>query len=289
MNDKLGFEKGRRGRTIFMICNILLMIVIMVIMLVPIFKVVSDSLDAKGSTELRLFPQEMTLGAYQIICQTVSLYRPFLISIFVTVTGTLIALTLTSLGAYVLSIGKLPGRTLLTYLILFTMIFHGGMIPTYLVIKSLHLVDTLWAVILPLSCNTFFLILLKNFFSSIPVSIIESAEIDGCSPLGVLTKIILPLSKPGLAAIGLFYAVHYWNSFFQFIIYINNSDLYNFQVKLREMVLSDAQVDNGNLDTVYIRTLQNAAIVVSIIPVAMLYPFLQKHFVKGINLGAIKG
>jgi putative aldouronate transport system permease protein len=289
MIDKFSWQKGNRARSVFRILNILFMLLLIVAMLVPVMKVLADSLDAKGTIELRLIPSKPTLAAYEIIASTVSLYRPFLISIFVTVVGTLTALIVTSLGAYVLAQRNLPGRTAFTYLILFSMIFHGGMIPTYMVVRSLHLLDTLYAVILPVCCNTYFLILLKNFFGTIPVSLMESAEIDGCTPMGILFRIVLPLSKAGLAAIGLFYAVYFWNSFFPYILYINNSDLYNFQVKLRELILLDAQVDPGAFQNIYIRTLQNAAIVVSIVPVAILYPFLQKHFVKGVNLGAIKG
>jgi putative aldouronate transport system permease protein len=289
MIDRISWQKGNRARTVFVVCNILLMLLLIVAMLVPVAKVLSDSLDAKGSIELRFTPSVPTLAAYEIIVSTASLYRPFFISIFVTVFGTLGALIVTSLGAYVLAQHNLPGRTAMTYLILFTMIFHGGMIPTYMVVRQLGLLDSLWAVTLPYLCNTYFLILLKNFFGTIPVSLMESAEIDGCTPMGILFRIVLPLSKAGLAAIGLFYAVHFWNAYFPYVLYINNSDWYNFQVKLRQMILLDAQVDAGAFQNIYIRTLQNAAIVVSIIPVAILYPFLQKHFVKGVNLGAIKG
>ena len=288
MYDKFSFAKGYRARAIFVICNTIFLILLCILMLVPILKVLSDSFDAAGNYELRFFPKVATLDAYQLILSTESLFRPFMISIFTTVVGTILALTISSMAAYVLTQKEMPGRNFFTYAILITMIFHGGMIPTYLVIRSLGLLNTLWAVILPMTCNTYNLILLKNFFSTIPQGIVESAEIDGCTPLMIYTKMVLPLSKAGLAAIGLFYAVAYWNTFFNFIIYINNPDLHNFQVRLRELILTDDFLQRGTF-TIYPQTVQNACIIVSIIPVMILYPFLQKHFVKGVNLGAIKG
>lgn len=288
MYDKFSFERGYRARAIFVIGNAIFLIVLCALMLIPIFKVLSDSFDAVGSYELTLFPKQFTADAYKLIVSTESLYRPFLISILVTTIGTLLALVLSSMGAYVLVQKEMPGRNFFTYMILFTMIFNGGLIPTYLVIRDLKLLNTLWAVILPLAINTYNLVLLKNFFSTIPKGIIESAEIDGCTPFMTFVKIVLPLSKAGLAAIGLFYAVAYWNCFFQFIMYINNQDLYNFQVRLRELILNDDYLQAGAM-TIFPKSVQNAAIIVSIIPVMILYPFLQKHFAKGVNLGAIKG
>lgn len=288
MYDKFSFAKGYRARAIFVICNTIFLVLLCIAMLVPILKVLSDSFDAAGNYELRFIPRIMTTDAYKLILSTESLFRPFMISIFTTVVGTILALTISSMAAYVLTQKEMPGRNFFTYAILITMIFNGGMIPTYLVIKSLGLLNTLWAVILPMTCNTYNLILLKNFFSTIPQGIVESAEIDGCTPLMIYTKMVLPLSKAGLAAIGLFYAVAYWNTFFNFIIYINDPELHNFQVRLRELILTDDYLQRGGL-SVYPQTIQNACIIVSIIPVMILYPFLQKHFVKGVNLGAIKG
>lgn len=288
MYDKFSFAKGYRARAIFVICNAVFMIVLCTLMLIPIFKVLADSFDGVGSYELTLLPKQFTIDAYKLVVSTESLYRPFLTSIFVTTVGTLLALALSSMGAYVLIQKEMPGRNFFTYMILFTMIFNGGLIPTYLVIRDLKLLNTLWSVILPLAINTYNLVLLKNFFSTIPRGIIESAEIDGCTPFMTFLKIVLPLSKAGLAAIGLFYAVAYWNCFFQFIMYINNQDLYNFQVRLRELILNDDYLQAGAL-TIFPKSVQNAAIIVSIVPVMILYPFLQKHFAKGVNLGAIKG
>lgn len=288
MKEKLSFTNGNFGRSIFRIANFCFMIIVICLMLIPLLKVLSDSMDRSGNYGLSFIPKDFTLYSYKTIITNSALYRPFLISIYVTAVGTVLALLLTTMGAYVLTQKDIPGRNFFIYLLLFTMIFHGGLIPTFMLIKKLKLINTLWAIIIPMSINTYYLILLKNFFSGIPQSLPESAEIDGCSPMGILVKIVLPMSRPALAAIGLFYAVMYWNDFFNFTIYINDPKLYNFQVKLREIVLTDDLRTSPDVH-VYSKSLQNATIVVAIIPVMILYPILQKHFVTGINLGAVKG
>ena len=290
MYDKLSLAPGHRARTIFLIGNTVLLLLMFALMAIPLLKVLSDSLDTKGNYELRLIPQQLSLGAYATIVSVKSLYAAFWISVYTTLVGTALALMISTMGAYVLSQKEVPGRTFFTLMIVFTMIFHGGLIPTYMVVKGLHLTDKLWAVIFTLCCNTYFVILLKNFFSGIPKEILECAEIDGCNPFSIFTRIVLPLSKPGLAAIGLFYGVTYWNAWFPFVIYMNRAELYNLQVKLRELVLTaDLQSVATHDLTIFSGSLKNAVIVVSIIPVAIVYPFLQKHFTKGVNLGAIKG
>lgn len=288
MYDKFSFKKGYRARAFFVMGNTVFMIIVCILMLIPLLKVVSDSFDATGNYGIRLIPNVFTWDAYKLILQTESLLRPFMISLYTTTIGTMLAMFISTMGAYTLTQKEMPGQSFFTYAILVTMIFNGGMIPTYLAMKNLHLLNTLWSVILPATCNTYNLILLKNFFSTIPKGIVESAEIDGCSPFKIYIKMVLPLSKAGLAAVGLFYAVAYWNDFFHYIIYINDTSLHNFQVRLRELILTDDFLQDQGF-SVYPQTIQNAVIFVSIIPVMILYPFLQKHFVKGVNLGAIKG
>lgn len=287
MNVHLHSSKCNRARFFFEIFNYLFMSLLIILMLIPILKVLSDSLDKTAFYGLGLLPKQFSLAAYERIVTSVSLYRPFLISIYVTIVGSLIAMFFTTTGAYVLAQKDLPGRRLFICMVLFSMLFQAGMIPAYMNIKMLGLMNTLWAVILPMSLSSYNLILMKNFFEEIPVSLTEAAEIDGCSPFGIFCRIILPMSKPVLATIGLFYIVTYWNDFFHFVIYINDPNLHNFQAKLREMILAD---DFGSSSVaVYGRSLQNGAIIVAMIPVLIIYPFLQKFFVKGLNLGAIKG
>ncbi len=285
----LSFKKADRARTLFVIANTIVLSLLVVIMTIPILKVLSDSFESWGSYGLNLIPQKASLDAYRVIFTNQGLYRPFLISIVVTTVGTFLALFLTTLGAYVLTRKDMPGRSIFVYLILFTMIFNGGLVPRFLVVKGLGLTNTLWSVILVGVIDTYFLILMRSFFAEIPQSLHESAEIDGCSPLGIFFQIMLPLAKPALAAIGLFYMVQYWNEFFNYVMYINNPNFYNFQVKLREMVLTNDYNSAGQDIRVYGKSLQNAAIVTGLLPVAIIYPFLQKHFVKGITLGAVKG
>jgi len=287
MIDKWDFSKGNRARLLFVICNYLFMIFIIGLMLIPLLKVLSDSLDNTAFYGMGLIPREPSVAAYKRIVTSASLYRPFLISVYVTIAGTFFAMFFTTTGAYVMAQRGLPGRKFFTWMILIAMLFQAGMIPAYMNIKMLGIMNTLWAVILPMSLRNYNLILMRNFFMEIPVSLTEAAEIDGATPFQIFLKIILPMSKPALATIGLFCLVEYWNDYFHYVIYINDRSLHNFQAKLREMVLQDEYGDSSV--TVYGRSLQNATIITAIIPVLILYPFLQKYFVKGINLGAIKG
>jgi len=288
MNDKFSFKKGSRGRAFFRIFNALFMVITVIVILIPILKVVSDSLDATGSYGLNLIPKHATLAAYKAVITQTTLYTPFLISIYVTVLGTLLGLILTTLGAYVLIQYDMPGRKLFASLLFFTMLFNGGLVPTYLNMKNLGLMDSLWAIILPLSLSVYNLILMKSFFEGIPKSLMESAEIDGCTPMGIFIRIVLPLSKPALAAIGLFFAVTFWNEYFNFMLYIQDPHLLNFQIKIREMIIESTTTQSTASSGIYSKTLQNAAIIVTILPFAVIYPFCQKYFVQGVTLGAVK-
>ena len=235
---------------------------------------------------MRLWPQQFGLAGYQRIFSDPLLSRPLMISFITTVAGTLFALTLSTFGAYVLIQWEMPGRTFFANMLLFTMIFSGGMIPTYLVLRDLHLTDTLWAVILLPALNVYNLVLMRNFFEGIPASLFESATLDGCSPMQTFIRIVLPMSKAALASIGLMFAVSYWNDYTNYKLYITQPTLYNFQMKLRGMIMgSDLPQVGGGLAE---NTVKNAAIIVVIIPFMILYPFLQKYFVKGVNIGAVK-
>ena len=180
----------------------------------------------------------------------------------------------------------MPGRGLLAFFLLFTMIFQGGMIPTYIVLRKLGLTNTLWSVILLPAINVYNLVLMRNFFESIPQSLFESATLDGCSPMQTFLRIVLPLSKAALAAIGLMFAVAYWNDYTNYKLYITKELLYNFQMKLRSIMMGSdlPQANNGAVEN----TVQNAAVIVAILPFMILYPVLQRYFVTGINMGAVK-
>lgn len=287
MQEKLSWAKNQRGRTIFLIANFTFMVLLMISILIPLLKVVSDSFDRTTTYGINLWPKNFSTEAYKTIFTNKNLYVPFLISAFTTVIGTAIGLTMTTLGAYVLNKKDLIGRGFLSKLIFITMIFNGGLVPTFLVLKSIHLTNTLYSVLLPASINVFNLILMRNFFEQIPASLFESAEMDGASPLKVFLRIVLPLSKPALAAIGLFFAVQYWNEFFSYVMYISDTRLYNFQIKLRELILSEQiMMDPGVVG--FGNMVKNAAVIVAILPFAVIYPFAQKFFVTGVTMGAIK-
>ncbi len=287
MAKKMEFGAGRKKRTdAFDIVNYIVFILIGLIVLIPIWKVVVDSFNAVGVYKFQLWPNDFTLDGYRTIIHTSKLYKPFLNSVITTVAGTLLGLVMSTLGGYVLSQYEMPGRNALAYFLLFTMIFSGGMIPEYLVMKQLHLVNNMWVLVVKHGMNVYNLVLMRNFFEGIPASLFEAAKIDGCSPMGIFFKIVLPLSKAALASIGLMFAVTVWNDYSTVQIYITNRDHVNFQYILRVMVM-----DGDTPTTAYKvsqSTLYYAAIVCAILPFMALYPFLQKYFVKGVNVGAVK-
>lgn len=261
-------------------------ILVSLVMIIPIYKVLIDSLDLKTAYGMKLFPEKFGLAGYMSVFTNPTLYHPFLISCVTTVAGTFMGLAISTLGAYVLIQWKMPGRTLFANILLFTMIFSGGMIPTYLVMKGLHLTNTLWVVILLPAINVYNLVLMRNFFEGIPVSLFESAEIDGCSPMRIFFTIVLPLSKAALTAIGLMFAVGYWNDYTNYKLYITNENLYNFQMKLRSLIMgSDLPTAIGGATE---NTVKNAAVIVAILPFMIIYPFCQQYFIQGVNIGAVK-
>ena len=265
---------------------VLIFVLICFIMIIPIYKVLIDSLDLRTAYGMKLFPEEFGLAGYESVFTNPTLYRPFLVSCLTTVAGTFCGLAISTLGAYVLIQWKMPGRNFFANLLLFTMIFNGGMIPTYLVMRSLHLTNTLWVVILLPAINVYNLVLMRNFFEGIPGSLFESAEMDGCSPMRIFFQIVLPLSKAALTAIGLMFAVSYWNDYTNYKLYITNENLYNFQMKLRSVIMgSDLPTAVGGATE---NTVKNAAVIVAILPFMIIYPFCQQYFIQGVNIGAVK-
>ena len=283
--EQLVYKKKKKKFKIFPIVNAIFFILVSLLILFPMWKVIVDSFDAHSATSFRWWPSTFSVGGYAAIFSRTALFRPLVISFITTIVGTFMGLLLATLGGYVLIQWEMPGRNFFAYMLLFTMIFDGGMIPKYLVMKDLHLLNTLWSVILPLSINVYNLVLMRNFFEGVPESLFEAAEIDGCSPMGTFFKIVLPLSKAALASIGLMYAVQFWNDYTNFKIYINKNELFNFQMKLRNMVMDNDIPDEGGIDP---NTIANAAVIVAILPFAIIYPFCQKYFVQGVNVGAVK-
>lgn len=287
-NNRTAYKRRYTARNIFQIFNGIFMLLVVIAVLIPIFKVFVDSLDKSTTYGINLWPKNPSFRAYKVIFSNKDLYRPFIISLITTAAGTFFGMFFITLGAYVLTQKEMFGRNFFALFIFITMIFSGGLVPNYLLMRSLGLINTLWAVILPQSLNVYNMFLMKNFFEQIPNSLIESAEIDGATPIETFVRIVLPLSSPALASISLFFAVSYWNSFFDFVIYITDTDLYNFQVKLREMIISDQTMPDPSLAG-YGNAVKNAVTIVAMIPPLILYPFCQRYFVTGITLGAVKG
>ena len=279
--------KDRPKIRLFNVINGILFILISIIMLIPIYKVLVDSFDLSSAYGMRLWPKQFGLAGYASVLSNPTLYRPLLISVGTTLVGTFLGLALSTLGAYVLIQWDMPGRTFFANFLLFTMIFNGGMIPTYLVMKNLGLTNNLLGVVLLPAINIYNLVLMRNFFEGIPQSLFEAATLDGCTPMATFIKVVLPLSKAALASIGLMFAVAYWNDYTNYKLYITDFSLYNFQMKLRSIMMgSDLPQANGGATE---NTVKSAAIIIAILPFMILYPFLQKYFVKGVNVGAVKG
>ena len=279
--------KDRPKIRLFNVINGILFILISIIMLIPIYKVLVDSFDLSSAYGMRLWPKQFGLAGYASVLSNPTLYRPLLISVGTTLVGTFLGLALSTLGAYVLIQWDMPGRTFFANFLLFTMIFNGGMIPTYVVMNNLGLTNNLLGVVLLPAINIYNLVLMRNFFEGIPQSLFEAATLDGCTPMATFIKVVLPLSKAALASIGLMFAVAYWNDYTNYKLYITDSSLYNFQMKLRSIMMgSDLPQANGGATE---NTVKSAAIIIAILPFMILYPFLQKYFVKGVNVGAVKG
>lgn len=281
---------------IFDVFNIIFLFSLAIIMTLPFIYVIAASFSTESEIVTRsffLWPKEISLESYRYILSTPAFIRSLIITIGVTIVGTLVQLFFTFSFAYPLSRSYLKGRKVLLNMVIVAMLFSGGMIPTFLVVKGLGLLDTYWALILPAAISPFNLMIIKNFFQEIPMELEESARMDGASELTIFSKIMLPLSKPVIATFTLFYAVGIWNDFMSGLLYINDSAKWPIQLLLRQITLSSSALNNeALLDPNYIPPEQGikfAVIVVATLPILIFYPFLQKHFAKGMMVGSVKG
>lgn len=287
-------QKGFKEDKIFDLVIYLIIVLLLIIFIVPLLYVLSASFTPYSEIIKHggfvLFPREITLSAYEQLLGTTGIVSAFKVSLFVTIVGTTINMILSILVAYPLSKKNLPGRQILTLMVVFTMMFNGGMIPTYLTVKATGLLNTVWALIIPGAISTYNVILLKNYFQAMPEELFEAAIMDGAGSFRVLATIVIPLSRPVTMTVMLLYMVGNWNVFYSAIYYIYDQDLKPLQVILRDILLSANSVLEGNVDaSVPSLTLQMAAIVVTSVPIILVYPFIQKYFTKGIMMGAIKG
>ncbi|MFP5367901.1 MAG: carbohydrate ABC transporter permease [Actinomycetes bacterium] len=283
------------GGRIFDAANYVFLSVIGIITLLPFVYVIAGSFANEAEITRRVFfvwPEQFTLGSYEYIFSTPAFIRALVTTVLVTAVGTLVQLAFTVTMAYPLAKKTLRGRQVILSLVVFAMVFSGGMIPTFLLVKDLGLLNSYWALILPAAINPFSLIIIKNFFQELPQELEESAKMDGATEIGILWRILLPLSKPVLATFALFYAVGIWNDFMSPLLYLSDNSKWTLQMYLRQVTASSDLLGTGNVDPNYIPPEQGikfAVIVVATLPILIFYPFLQKHFAKGMLIGSVKG
>ena len=265
--------------------------------IIPFVAIVSTSLanrqQVTRSGGLVLFPRHVSFAAYQAILSGGVVTRAAMVSVFIAVAGTTLSLVSTTLLAYGLSRSGSFAHKPFLMVVLFSLLFTPGIIPSYLVVKSLGLLNTYWALLLPVMINAFNTIVLRAFFMELPQELIDSARIDGAGDFAILWRIVLPLSKAVLAVIGLFYAVQYWNSFFTALLYLDDNAMWPLQLVLRTYVVNQAELGvdqlGGGADLPPREAIQMAILVLSIVPIVVVYPFVQRHFTKGVLIGAVKG
>ena len=281
------------GRRAFVIINTIVLLLISAIMLYPAIYVIAASFSEETAIlrgDVFLIPVRAHVKAYQKVFVYPMLWQSYRNTLIYTFLGTAINLVLTVFGAWALSQKKMVGRRFLTLMCTFTMFFGGGMIPTFLVVKGLGLLNTIWAILLPSAVSTYNMILMRTFFRQIPESLVEAAELDGCRDFGVLFRIVLPLSLASLMTIGMFYAVGHWNIYFPAVMYLTtNKELNPLQIILRQVVLLNEIVENASsTENVMAEGIKYATIVVAMLPMLCIYPFVQRYFVKGVMVGSVK-
>lgn len=278
---------------IFDTSNLLFLTVVAIVTVYPFWDTLVVSvipLEEYLSSSIHLFPKSVTFEAYAYLFSMKELWTSYGVTLFVTVVGTALNMALTVMAAYALSKPQLKGHRFIMFLFVFTMMFSGGIIPTYLVVKNLGMMNTVWALIIPSAINTYNLIIMKNFFSTLPEGLIDAARIDGCNDMTVLVKIVIPLSMPAISTITLFYAVSRWNEFFNAIFFISDKNLWPLQLFLRSMLFENESSYSGGGDSLFLLgpSIKMATVMAASIPVMLIYPFFQKYFINGVLIGGVK-
>ncbi|WP_101786877.1 carbohydrate ABC transporter permease [Nonomuraea indica] len=287
-------NNGSLGSRVFDTLNVIVLIGLALITVLPLLYVLAGSFAGEAEISSRpffLWPEKIVTDAYEYIFATDTFVRALVTTVIVTAVGTVVQLGLTFTMAYPLAKRYLPGRALVLNLVIFTLVFSGGMIPTYLVVRDLGLLDSYWALILPLAINPFYLIIIKSFFQELPQALEEAARIDGANEMGVFFKIVLPLSKPIIATFSLFYAVAIWNDYMSPLLYINDPNKWTLQILVRQLTNTDAANALAQMDRTWVppeQGLKFAVVVIATLPILFFYPFLQKHFAKGVLIGSVK-
>lgn len=282
---------------IFNTVNVILIIITMVLCLAPFIHIIAISLSSNraiGSGEVSFFPKELSFEAYTKVFADGSMIRSLIYTIWLTVLSTVLSMAMTIAAAYPLAKSNLKGRKWFMLVIVVTMFFSGGIIPEYILIKNLHMLDSTWGLILPGLISPFYMIILITFFRGIPESLEEAAGIDGSSHFGTLMRIILPLSLPVMATLSLFYAVGRWNGFQDALMYITKPELYPLQLKLYQMIQQNQITElmqNEGIGAVQVlpESLKAASVIFSTLPILLVYPWLQRYFISGVMVGAVKG
>lgn len=294
------FTSLSRDDKIFYVVITFVLTVIFILVLYPMLYVLSASFSsgtAVSSGKVFLWPVDFSLEGYKTVFRTSSVFIGYRNSIFYTVVGTAINIAMTMMAAATLARKDLPGRNGIMLLFTFTMFFNGGIITSYMLVKELHMLNTVWALLIPGALGVYNLIIAKTFIqNSIPDELMEAGKIDGCSDIQYFVKIVLPLSKAVMAVLVLFYSLGHWNAYFNAMIYLNDRELYPLTIFLKEILIA-GQIDSGTVTDPELQSrlaqtaavIKYALIVVSMVPVMLLYPFIQKYFVKGVMIGAVKG
>jgi len=292
-------NKRSTGEKVFAVFNTILLVTIALICILPVWHVlmgsISDPFKVAAYSGLILKPLgKVTLGGYKLVFGNNNILNSYMNTIIYVTAATALGTCLTILAAYVLSRKNLYFRNPIAFMVTFTMIFNGGLIPTYMVVRNLHMLDTRWSLIIPGAVSAYNIIIMRTSFASIPESLTEAAIIDGAGHFRILTQIIVPVSKSIIAVIVLFYAIHHWNAWFNASIYLRKRTLYPLQLTLREIVLLSSEqsiiaAQDGSDVEIYRPLIKYSTIMVSIIPMMIVYPFIQKYFVKGVMIGSIKG
>jgi putative aldouronate transport system permease protein len=285
------------GERVFNVANIVVLGAIGLLCVYPFLYTVSISLSTAAEanrTGFHLFPREVSLVSYRMVLTNPFIVTGYINTLIRTALGTVLTVVCSCIAAYPLARKEMPHRSLFAFLIVFTMLFSGGMIPTYLLVRKLGMINTIWALVIPTALSAFNIIIIKNFFQSLPDSLAESARIDGASEWRVLFRIYMPLSTPVLATVALWSAVGHWNAWFDALLYITDDHQQVLQTFLQRIVVQSSTqlMELGVTDTSIVQftteTIKAATIIVTILPVVCIYPFVQKYFVKGILLGGVK-
>ena len=289
-------QKKRLPVSQWVLCIVMFLFVAVCVL--PFLNVIAVSLSSKSAIlrgDVTLWPKEFTTKAYEVIVKDKSMWKSLFYTVKITVIYTALSMVLTVLIAFPLTMKRLKGRKFFTFFIVFTMYFSGGTIPIYLNVKDLHLLNSMWSLILPGLLSTFNVIIMKNFFSSLPYELNEAAYIDGANDFQILLKIYLPLSFSALATLSLFYAVGRWNSFSDALYYITSRDLQPLQLKLYNLIKGSQAIEvavmegSSDLASSLSESIESATIVFATLPILVVYPFVQRYFVQGVTMGAVKG